>query len=52
MLENATLLAHPMQGDEIRALRRLQRVSSHVFMTERDVPPPILGWWRRRQKIA
>jgi hypothetical protein len=28
-----------MQGDEIRALRRLQReqgLSSHVFMTERD----------------
>jgi len=30
-----------MQGDEIRALRRLQREqgpSSHVFMTERDAP--------------
>jgi hypothetical protein len=30
-----------MQGDEIRALRRLQRKqgpSSHVFMTERDGP--------------
>jgi integrase len=30
-----------MQGDEMRALRRLQReqgVSSHVFMTERDGP--------------
>ena len=32
---------HPMQGDEIRALRRMQREqapSSHVFMTERDGP--------------
>jgi integrase len=32
---------HPMQGDEIRALRRLQREqgpSSYVFMTERDGP--------------
>ena len=32
---------HPLQGDEIRALRRLQREqgpSSHVFMTERDGP--------------
>src|SRR5262245_58525638 len=32
---------HPMRGDEIRALRRLQReqgLSSHVFMTERDGP--------------
>jgi site-specific recombinase XerD len=31
----------PMQGDEIRALRRLQREQrppSHVFMTERDGP--------------
>ena len=30
-----------MQGDEMRALQRLQReqgVSSHVFMTERDGP--------------
>ena len=30
-----------MQGDEIRALRRLQREqgrSSHIFMTERDGP--------------
>jgi type 1 fimbriae regulatory protein FimE len=32
---------HPMQGDEIRALRRLQRENglfSHVFMTEREGP--------------
>jgi hypothetical protein len=32
---------HPLQGDEIRALRRLQReqgLSSHVFMTERAGP--------------
>jgi len=32
---------HPLRGDEIRALRRLQREqgpSSHVFMTERDGP--------------
>ena len=32
---------HPTQGDEIRALRRLQREqgpSSHVFMTERGGP--------------
>jgi type 1 fimbriae regulatory protein FimB/type 1 fimbriae regulatory protein FimE len=30
-----------MQGDEIRALRRLQReqgLTSHVFMSERDAP--------------
>ena len=37
---------HPMQGDEIRALRRLQReqeLSSHVFMTERDGPMTPFG---------
>ena len=38
---NGSPSVHPMQGDEIRALRRLQREqgpSSHVFMTERDGP--------------
>jgi integrase len=37
--KNGSPSVHPMQGDEIRALRRLQReqgLSSHVFMTERD----------------
>ena len=36
-----------MQGDEIRALRRLQReqgASSHVFMTERDGPMTPKAW--------
>jgi integrase len=39
--KNGSPSVHPMQGDEIRALRRLQReqgASSHVFMTERDRP--------------
>jgi len=39
--KNGSPSVHPMQGDEIRALRRLQReqgLSSHVFMTERDGP--------------
>jgi integrase len=39
--KNGSPSVHPMQGDEIRALRRLQReqgASSHVFMTERDGP--------------
>jgi Phage integrase family len=38
---------HPMQGDEIRALRRLQREqgpSPHVFMTERDGPMTPKAW--------
>jgi type 1 fimbriae regulatory protein FimE len=40
-VKNGSPSVHPMQGDEIRALRRLQReqgVFSHVFMTERDAP--------------
>ena len=39
--KNGSPSVHPMQGDEIRALRRLQREqgpSSHVFMTERGGP--------------
>jgi Phage integrase family len=39
--KNGSPSVHPMQGDEIRAGRRLQREqgpSSHVFMTERDGP--------------
>jgi integrase len=39
--KNGSPSVHPLQGDEIRALRRLQREqgpSSHVFMTERDGP--------------
>jgi integrase len=39
--KNGSPSVHPMQGDEIRALRRVQReqkASSHVFMTERDGP--------------
>jgi integrase len=39
--KNGSPSVHPMQGEEIRALRRLQReqgLSSHVFMTEREGP--------------
>ena len=39
--KNGSPSVHPMQGEEIRALRSLQREqgpSSHVFMTERDGP--------------
>jgi hypothetical protein len=39
--KNGSPSVHPMQGDEIRALRRLEREhgpSSHVFMTERGGP--------------
>jgi site-specific recombinase XerD len=40
-VKNGSPSVHTMQGDEIRALRRLQReqgASSHVFMTEREGP--------------
>jgi integrase len=39
--KNGSPSVHPLQGDEIRALRRLGRdqgASSHVFMTERHGP--------------
>jgi integrase len=38
--KNGTPSVHPLQGDEIRALRRLQREqgASHVFMTKRGAP--------------
>jgi type 1 fimbriae regulatory protein FimE len=39
--KNGSPSVHPLQGDELRALRRLQREqgqSSHVFMTEREGP--------------
>jgi integrase len=38
--KNGSPSVHPMQGDEIRALRlqREQGLSSYVFMTERDGP--------------
>ena len=47
--KNGSPSVHPMQADEIRALRRLQREqgpSSHVFMTERDGPKRnrLLNW--------
>jgi type 1 fimbriae regulatory protein FimE len=39
--KNGSPSVHPMRGDEIRALRRLQReqrASSHVFQSERGGP--------------
>jgi integrase len=39
--KNGSPSVHPLQGDEIRALRRLQRdqgQSAHVFQSERDGP--------------
>ena len=40
-VKNGSPSVHPLQGDELRALRRLQREqqpSSHVFTTERGGP--------------
>jgi type 1 fimbriae regulatory protein FimE len=42
--KNGSPSVHPMQGDEIRALRRLEREqgpSSHVFMLGLEVPPTL-----------
>src|SRR6266436_1080996 len=39
--KNGTPSVHPLQGDELRALRRLQREqekSPHVFVSERGAP--------------
>jgi integrase len=47
--KNGSPSVHPLQGDEIRALRRLQREqgpSSHVFMTERGRPDDAQGFPR------
>ena len=46
-VKNGTPSVHPMQGDEIRALRRLQREqgpSPHVFQSERDGPMCPKSW--------
>jgi len=50
--KNGSPSVHPLQGDEIRALRRLQREqgpSSHVFMTERAGPMTPKTFPRRLQ---
>src|SRR5262245_13130599 len=55
--KKGTPSVHPMQGDEIRALRRLQReqeASPHVFASERGGPmqAKALGTLLRRQRRA
>jgi integrase len=42
-VKNGTPSTHPLHGDELRALRRLQRESPpspFVFVSERGTPPP------------
>jgi type 1 fimbriae regulatory protein FimB/type 1 fimbriae regulatory protein FimE len=47
-LKHGVPSVHPMQGDEIRALRRLQREQeqqqSYVFLSERDAPMTAKGF--------
>jgi integrase len=57
--KNGSPSVHPMQGDEIRALRRLQREqkeSPHVFMSERGGPmtPKSFGtlFWRLGERAG
>jgi type 1 fimbriae regulatory protein FimB/type 1 fimbriae regulatory protein FimE len=37
-VKNGMPSVHPLQGDEMRALRALKRVSSFVFVSERGAP--------------
>jgi type 1 fimbriae regulatory protein FimB/type 1 fimbriae regulatory protein FimE len=51
-LKNGTASAHPMGGEEIRALRRLKREqieSRYVFVTERRAPMTAAGF---REMVA
>jgi site-specific recombinase XerD len=46
-LKNGTPSVHPLQGDEVRALRRLQREQApgtFVFVSERDAPMTAKGF--------
>ena len=53
--KNGSPSVHPMQGDEIRALRRLQReqgASPHVFMTERGGPMTRAGFYKLLARLG
>jgi type 1 fimbriae regulatory protein FimB/type 1 fimbriae regulatory protein FimE len=53
--KNGSPSVHPMQGDEIRALRRLQREQApgpHVFATERGGPMAPKAFWTLIQRLG
>ena len=43
-VKRGTPATHPLQGDEMRALRALPRVSPFVFTSERGAPFTTAGW--------
>jgi integrase len=54
-VKSGTPSVHPLQGDELRALRRLQREqpsSSHVFSTERGGPMTSKGFNTLMRRIG
>jgi Phage integrase family len=54
--KNGTPSVHPIRGDEIRALRKLQRESpteaSYVFVTERGGPMSTIGFHHLVQRLG
>jgi integrase len=46
-VKNGIATTHPLQGDEMRALRALKRQSSFVFVSERGAPFTKAGCSRR-----
>ena len=54
-VKNGTPSTHPMRGDELRALRRLQReseTSPFVFVSERGSPFTTAGFARMIERAA
>jgi site-specific recombinase XerD len=54
-VKNGTPSTHPIQGDELRALRRLQRespASPFVFVSERGSPFTTAGFARMIERAA
>jgi integrase len=55
-VKNGTASTHPLLGDELRALRRLQREESEpspfVFVSERGTPLTTAGFARMIERVA
>ena len=55
-VKSGTPSTHPIQGDELRALRQLQRdqdpPSSFVFVTERGAPFTVAGFARMMERAG
>jgi integrase len=51
-VKNGTPSTHPIQGDELRALRRLDRRSPFVFVSERGSPLTPVGFARMVERAG